>query len=131
MNEDSIKEETKTKNTITIKFGWNTTTDKTGKDLRDRDGNVMYDRHDTIALSQIFSAIDVRALPIDQHEDWIHLAKRVKTAWREDANEMELSPGEVSFLRDVGNLKIPTHDTALLLGTFFAETLQSLRKQLK
>ena len=122
--------ETKQK-TITIKLGCTFNTDKYDSIIKDIAGNVTYDRHDTLALSQMFSAIDIRSIPIDRHADWIMLAKKVKTAFKIDSNELVLTIDEAAFLKDFAKLAFPFHPDVKVLGTFYAETLQSLREQLK
>lgn len=115
-------------NKIKINLERINSTDKDGKDIKDKEGNPIYLRHDGIALSQLVNAVDSRSIAISEYKDLIALDDRSREAVMHETEEIELSVGEASLLKKLFNN--PQNDK-ISFTVFHMRTIQGLLEQLK
>lgn len=113
---------------ITFKLQQIIDTDKNGKELKDKDGNLIYYRNDNVALLQLLNAIDSKVVAINEYKAWITLGDKVKSSWLQDKNEIELDISEVSFLKKI--LENPANDR-ISFSLFHVRTIQNILEQMK
>jgi hypothetical protein len=124
VNGDSMSENNK----IKLKLEKIVNTDKNGKNVKDREDNLTYVRHDAIALSQLINAVDSKTVTTGEYPAWIALDDKSREALNKDKSGIELTVDEASFLKKL--FSNPQNDR-VSLGVFHVRTIQGLLEQLK
>lgn len=103
-------------------------TDKDGKDIRDRDGNLTYIRYDTVALMQLLNAINNKAVTINEYKTLIMLDDENREELKRDSGEIELTVDEAALLKKL--LSNPQND-GICFSLFHIRTISAILEQLK
>ncbi|MGR3310671.1 MAG: hypothetical protein ACUZ77_07835 [Candidatus Brocadiales bacterium] len=103
-------------------------TGKNGSELKDREGNLIYDRNDTVALLQLLSAVNSRAIAVNEYKALVGLEDKLKETWRRDKPELELNVDESALLKKL--LSNPQND-GISFRLFHIKTIHGILEQLK
>lgn len=115
-------------NKITLKLGQIANTSKDGKEVRDKEGNLTYIRHDAVALSQLLNAIDSKAVQVSEYKALLGLDDRTREALLNDKTEIELTVDESALLKKL--LSNPQNDR-VSFSLFHIRTIDAILEQLK
>ncbi|MFQ5834307.1 MAG: hypothetical protein ACE5HR_00075 [bacterium] len=115
-------------NKIKVKLEQIKNIDKDGKSIKDKEGNLIYIRHDAIALSQLINAVDSKVVATGEYPAWIALDDKSREALKQDRDEIELTVDEASFLKKL--FSNPQNDR-VTLGVFHVRTINGILEQLK
>lgn len=105
-------------------------TDKNGVELKDKEGNLLYYRNDSVALLQLLSTVDNRSVNVNEYMHLLTIYDRVKEAWRKDAQEIELGIDEAALLKKIMS-DPPQADGRVSFGIFHIRTINAMLEQLK
>lgn len=99
-------------------------TDKDGKAIKDKDGNLTYIRHDTVALSQLLNVVDSKAVAVGEYPALMGLDDKFRQALKQDTNGVELSIDEGALLKRL--LSNPQNDKVSFVSFIFVQFMRFL-----
>ena len=68
--------------------------------LKDDKGDIQYSRNDIVGLMGLLSKLDTKIHSLKEYKQWIKVRDKLKDCFVDDAEEMELTVSEASFLKD-------------------------------
>lgn len=115
-------------NKIKLKLEKIVNTDKDGKDIRDRDGNLTYIRYDVIALMQLLNAVNNKAIAVNEYKTLITTDNKTREELKNDRGEIELTFDEAALLKKL--LSNPQNE-GINFSLFHIRTISAILEQLK
>jgi len=85
---------------IVVKFYKEVAKNKKGEEIKDPNGNKVYERDDAFALMNMLGAVDTTKFDWDTLKVAVKLQEKVKKCWASDKKELELTVDEAKFLKD-------------------------------
>lgn len=145
-----MTEEVKTeeKKGIIVKLEMVESTDKKGEVIRERKfdglgrpiigengeketGDILYKRHDAIALLQMLNGIDTRKYDFKALKIFSNLKEKVDNAWLKDGTELDLTLDQAAFLKEyLEELNKKTNAQIFIAGPFHVRTMIAVKEQL-
>ena len=115
-------------NKIRLKLEKIVNTDKDGKNVSDRDGNLTYIRYDAIALAQLLNTVNSKAIATNEYKALIILDDKNREELKRDSGEIELTVDEAALLKKL--LSNPQND-GISFSLFHIRTINAILEQLK
>jgi len=99
--------------------------------IKDKKGNVQYFRHDFTGLMLLLDRFRSALHDINDLKTWVKVKNRLRKAYFEEKNELELTSDEVNFLKDYLENFQKRDGKDVNLQEFESKTLIGVLEQLK